>query len=139
MDQNKNIHKITGIQLLRRIRLAATAIGKDTLGFSPNDLGLHSARSGAAMAMCLAGVPVYTIMLLGQWSSDAFLRYIRKQVKEFSNGISKKMLTHDKFFLIPNPTSTKPGLNHNSSNPSNNNLHGLCFNNTVQPLLKVFN
>jgi hypothetical protein len=42
------------------------------------------------MAMFLAKVPVYTIMLLGRWSSDDFLRYIRKQVKEFSKGISKK-------------------------------------------------
>ncbi len=35
---------------------------------------IHSAWSGAAMAMYLAGVPVFTIMLLGRWSSDAFLR-----------------------------------------------------------------
>jgi len=44
------------------------------------------------MAMYLAGVPVFTIMLLGRWSSNAFLRYIRKQVKEFSRGISAKMI-----------------------------------------------
>ena len=69
MDKYNKIHKITGSQLLRQLRLAAAAIGKDILGFSPNDLGLHSARCGAAMAMCLAGVPVYTIMLLGHWSS----------------------------------------------------------------------
>jgi hypothetical protein len=30
------------------------------------------------MVMYLAGVPVFTIMLLGFWSSDAFLWYIRK-------------------------------------------------------------
>jgi hypothetical protein len=53
------------------------------------------------MAMYLAGVPVYTIMLLGCWSSDSFLRYIRKQVKEFSNGVNQKMLTNDEFFTIP--------------------------------------
>ena len=65
MDKYNKIHKITGSQLLRQLRLAAAAIGKDILEFSPNDL----ARCGAAMAMCLAGVPVYTIMLLGHWSS----------------------------------------------------------------------
>jgi hypothetical protein len=73
MDKNGRIHQITGSQLLKRIRLAATAIGKDILGFSPQYIGLHSVRSGAAMVMFLAGVPVYTIMLLGRWSSDAFL------------------------------------------------------------------
>jgi len=80
----------TGTQLLKRLRLAASIIGHEKLGFSSNPLGLHSARSGAAMAMYCAGVPVFTIMLLGRWSSDAFLRYIRKQVKEFSTGIVKK-------------------------------------------------
>lgn len=89
------------------------------------------------MAMYLAGVPVYTIMLLGRWSSDAFLHYIHKQVKEFSNGVSKKMLTHDKFFTIPFNTNGNSQSNNNSSNPSTDYHHGLCFNNVVKPLLKV--
>jgi hypothetical protein len=54
----------TGTQLLKRLRLKASIIGQDKLGFSSNQLGLHSACSGAAMAMYLAGVPVFTIMLL---------------------------------------------------------------------------
>lgn len=138
MDSNKKIHKITGPQLLRQIRLAAVAIGKDILGFSPQDLGLHSARSGAAMAMYLSGVPIYTIMLLGQWSSDAFLRYIRKQVKEFSKGISNKMLINDEFFAIPTNSTKNPRLNNHSSNLSCRYNNGLCFNEVVKPLLKVF-
>jgi hypothetical protein len=84
------MHKIIGKQVLKQLRIAAAAIGKDILGFAPNDIGLNSARSGAAMTMYLSGVSVYTLMLLGHWSSDAFLRYIRKQVKEFSNGIIQK-------------------------------------------------
>ena len=48
-----------------RIRAAASVIGKAELGFNPKKLGLHSARSGAAMAMYLGRVPVVTIMLLG--------------------------------------------------------------------------
>eukprot|EP00978_Attheya_sp_CCMP212_P021308 scaffold62029_cov65-Attheya_sp.AAC.1 len=43
------------------------------------DIGTHSIRSAAAMAMYLAGVPVFTIMLIGRWSRDAFLHYIRRQ------------------------------------------------------------
>ena len=51
------------------------------LGLNPKRIGLHSLCSLAAMALYLNVVPVYTIMLLGCWSSDAFLPYIRKQVE----------------------------------------------------------
>ncbi len=138
MDKNKKIYKISGTQLLKQIRLAAAALGKDILGFAPTDLGLHLARSGAAMAMYLAGVPVYTIMLLGCWSSDAFLRYIRKQVKEFSKGISKKMLKNDKFFTIPTISNINTIVKKNTSTTSSRNHNGICFNNTVKSLLSVF-
>ena len=37
------------------------------------------------MDVFLGECPVYTIMLIGRWSSDAFLRYIRKQVEQFSH------------------------------------------------------
>jgi hypothetical protein len=70
------------------------------------------------MAMYLAGVPVYTIMLLGRWSSDAFLQYIEKQVKEFSKGISKKMLTNDKFFTIPTISNVNTRVKKNTLNNS---------------------
>ena len=46
------------------------------------------------MAMYLAGVPVFSIMLIGRWSSTAFLKYIRKQAEEFLQGISSKMLSN---------------------------------------------
>jgi hypothetical protein len=110
MDTKGNFYYITGPQLLKWVRLTATAIGKDVLGFHPKDIGLHSAGSGAAMAMYLSGVPVYTIMLLGRWSSDTFLWYIRKQVKEFRKGVSKKMLISKKFFTIPSTSNNNSQL-----------------------------
>ena len=67
------------------------------LGIAKHELGTHSIRSGAAMAMYLGECPVYTIMLIGQWSSNAFLQYIRKQVMEFSHNVSKRMLTFQTF------------------------------------------
>jgi hypothetical protein len=54
------IHKFLGKDLLGRIRIATASLGHDELGFSPEELGLRSARSGVAMAMYLAGVPVFT-------------------------------------------------------------------------------
>jgi hypothetical protein len=99
LTNNKMIFFL-GPELLKKLRLAATSIGPDVLGFTADQIDLHSARSGAAMAMYLAGVSIFTIMLLGCWSRDAFLRYIRKQVKEFSKGISNKMTQNENFFTI---------------------------------------
>jgi len=40
-------------------------------------------------------------MLMGRWSSDAFMRYIRKQVLSLSHGIAAKMLTYEQFYTVP--------------------------------------
>jgi hypothetical protein len=53
------------------------------------------------MAMYLGECAVYTTMLIGRWSSDAFLQYIHKQVMEFSQNVAKKMLTYQNFCHIP--------------------------------------
>eukprot|EP00957_Ditylum_brightwellii_P105460 8039524-Ditylum_brightwellii.AAC.1 len=39
-------------------------------------------------------------MLIGRWSSNAFLVYIRKQVQDFTKEISSKMLISPNFFTI---------------------------------------
>ena len=99
-DQRK---LVTSAFLSTRLQAAAKRIGEDVLGFSHLDIGTHSIRSGGAMAMYLAGVPVFTIMLIGRWSSDAFLRYIRRQVLQFSAGVSKRMVSNQAqdFFTLP--------------------------------------
>lgn len=89
----------------------------DKLGFTADDIGTHSLRSAAAMAMYLAGVPVYTIMLIGRWSSDAFLRYIRRQVQEFSSGVSSRMILTQDYFTIPDFASKEDPRT--SCNPMN--------------------
>jgi hypothetical protein len=69
-------NQITSRQIILALWAACTAIGSTCLGFKPSKISTHSLRLGAAMEMYLAGVPVYTIMLIGRWWSDAFLRYI---------------------------------------------------------------
>ena len=76
-------------------------LGQSVLGFSAEEVGTHSNRSGGTIGMFLSGTPVYTIMLMGRWSSDSFMRYIRKQVLSLSHGIAKKMLTYEQFFTVP--------------------------------------
>lgn len=49
------------------------------------------------MAMYLKQVPAFTIMLQGRWRSDAFLWYIRKQVKDFSQSVSAAMISNETY------------------------------------------
>jgi hypothetical protein len=57
------------------------------------------------MAMYPAGVPIFSIMLIGPWSSLAFLKYIRNQVQEFSHSIQSKMTEIQSFKHIKNPNT----------------------------------
>ncbi len=90
---NGSVKHITSWQVINAIGNAICAIGEARLGISKEEIGTHSIRLGAAMAMYLGECPVYTIMLIGQWSSNTLLWYIRKQVMEFSHNVSKRMLT----------------------------------------------
>ena len=58
--------------------------------------------------MYLQGIPVYVIMLLGRWSSDAFLRYIRRNVQEFSKDVSRKMIANPLYFTVPSADLEDP-------------------------------
>ena len=96
--------------VLSKMRGAAAALGREKLGCDPEDIGAHSIRSGAAMAMYLDNVPVFSIMLIGRWSSDAFLRHIRKQVQQFSCNVSARMIKHQHFFTIPDFSPEDPRM-----------------------------
>lgn len=98
------------------LRQAVTKIGPERLGFGPERVGTHSLRSGAAMAMYLAKEPVYTIMLLGRWSSDAFLKYIRRQVQDFSTGVSSRMLSHNETYTTPDFNTENPRIRNHPLN-----------------------
>jgi len=100
---NKKPQLIINIVLLDKLQSAATAVRKDVLGFDASELGLHSICTGATMSTYLTGVPVFMIMLFGCWSSDAFLQHIRKQVQEFSTGVSVKMIQQTAFSLYLRP------------------------------------
>ena len=89
------------------------------LGLDPDRLGLHSIRASAAMAMYLNKVPVYTIMLLGRWSSDAFLRYIRKQVEEFGQNVASLMIENPRYHQIIPRSRDDPGTHNPNSFTAN--------------------
>ena len=97
----KILSKITSNEVLIDQRVTVDTIGSNVLGFTSSEIGTHSIRASLAMMMYLAKEPVYTIMLIGRWSSDAFLSYIEKQVKEFTRGVSTRMLQYNSFFNPP--------------------------------------
>ena len=69
----KKFSKITGNEILLDVRNSVDAIGPKILGFTSKEVGTHSVRAYLAMMMYLAKEPVYTIMSIVRWSSDAFL------------------------------------------------------------------
>ena len=91
---------ITGEYVRSRLRSVVTLIGEEDLGFTKDDIGLHSIRSGGAMAMFLSGTSVIIIQRVGRWSSEAFLEYIREQVESFTLDVSKNMLKFEEFLNL---------------------------------------
>ena len=87
------------------MRWAVDELGLDHLEFTSDEIGCHSIRYAAVMSMFLNKVKTYTITLQGRWSSDLFLCYIRKQVKECSNGVSAAMVDPDTYKLYRMPDS----------------------------------
>ena len=106
-DKNGRLWDLTAKAALAHLRCFIASVDP-VFGLKPTEIGLHSLRSSAAMAIYLNGIPVYTIMLLGRWSSDAFLRYIRKQVNEFSSNVSNKMIKTTKYHHLPDPDREDP-------------------------------
>ncbi len=99
--QCDRLEQIASHQVFPALWPACATIGSACLGFKAHEISTHSLQSGAVMEMYLAGIPVYTIMLIGRWSSDAFLHNIRKQGEQFSKYVAKQMLTFWLFRTIP--------------------------------------
>ena len=107
--RHNTIEHITSDDVITTLRDAVKAYGEDDLRIYQHKVGTHSIRSGAAMAMYLGGVLVFAIMMIGRWSSDAFMKYIRKQIEQFTFDVSARMLTMQHFRHVPahSPGSTR--------------------------------
>ena len=105
---HKQIAQITQKMVNEALRDGVKAYRKSKLRIKASEVGTHSLSSGAAMAMYRGGLPVYSIQLIGRWLSNSFMKYIQKQIKEFTLGVSMKMLTVQVFCHIPSITSTSP-------------------------------
>ena len=99
-DSRKKKTLIHSSHVRSRLRAIVSVLGQQALGFDKEDIGLHSIRSGGAMAMFLAGTSVIIIQRVGRWSSEAFLEYIRDQVESFTLNVSRDMLKFEEFLNL---------------------------------------
>ena len=140
----RRIEHVTSKMMVESLRDAVKATGEEKLGFKAEEIGTHSIRSGAAMAMYLGKCPVYTIMMIGRWSSDAFLRYIRKQVEQFSHNVSQRMLKFQFHRHIPEREERISRLdpchqNHRDNSKTRRNVGGGLACQAQLPTFSLFN
>ena len=108
LTEDGNITHTNFAQVLPRLRATVGIMGKEKLGFSEDDIRLHSEddirlhslRVGGAMTMFLSGIPTIIIMRIDRWSSEAFLEYIREQVESFTFRVSKKKIRFEHFHTL---------------------------------------
>ena len=114
---------VTSKVCLQRLREFISSIDNEGEGWGllPLQIGLHSLRSSSAMAMKLNNVPTPTIMLIGRWSSNAFLLYIRMQVEQFSNNVSKAMIRNAAYHHVADPTPDEDVFQHVDNGPDGHN------------------
>ncbi len=141
---NGMIEHVTSAQVVNALRDVVGAIGEARLGIAKHEVGIHLLWSGAAMAMYLGECPVYTIMFIGRWSSNAFLRYIRKQVMEFSHNVSKKMLRFRHYRHVPDYdhriAANDPRVRNNPNNAKiQRNVGGYANQRNRLPVFTQFN
>jgi hypothetical protein len=135
---------ITSQMMINTLNAACESFGWEKLNIKPGDIGTHSIRSGATMAMYLGDVPMYSIMMLGRWLSDAFLRYIRKQVEQLSHNVSKCMILHQYFRHIPkqDPRTTHQDprqRNHPANTETRRNVAGNVARRAMLPMFSLWN
>lgn len=117
----KQTHFFSQASANNLLRFSCKAKPELFFGYDHRNIGTHSIRAGAAMALFLAAEHPSKIMILGRWSSDAYLLYIRPQVQEWTSHMSTSMITHDDFHIAPNARDIS-AADHQSRNP-NNRVH----------------
>jgi len=83
--------------ILEAVRLGAVQDNLAQCGFDLKRIGTHSLRSGGATRLKIEGHADSTIMLLGRWSGNTYLKYIQTQITQLSAGIAATMAPSLKF------------------------------------------
>jgi hypothetical protein len=107
--EHQRLVYITSAQTQAFLKWTVAKLGAKSLGIQISRVGTHSVRTSCAMLLYMAKVRTAAIMLLGRWKSDAFLLYLRRQVKEFTQGLSEAMASQLSMFHTE-ATATEPIL-----------------------------
>jgi hypothetical protein len=116
LEKDGVVRDIQAAQVRERLKSIVALIGEQVLGFTADDIGLHSLRSGGAMAMFLSKTSTIIMMRVGRWSSEAFLEYIREQVQDFTVGISENMIQYESFFNMNRNSQSNDGESEKKNN-----------------------
>jgi hypothetical protein len=100
-SNNGIINQVTSDHMINTLRDTVVGIGEIRLGIKKEDVSMHLIRLGMAMAMYLGEHPVFMIVLIGRWSANTLLCYIRKQMMQFSQNVVKRMFSCQNFRHIP--------------------------------------
>lgn len=95
----KDGQPLTREKLVTNLRAALSVAGMD-----PKSYAGHSFRIGAATVAHLNGIDDSTIMTLGRWKSDAYLRYIRipkEHLAKISSNIAHPIDTSNRLVFQP--------------------------------------
>lgn len=90
-------HKpLTKTAFIKRLAAAARKAGLDPLTG-------HGIRIGATLEYLLRGVPFETVKVIGRWSSDAFILYLRKHAQILAPYMQARPRLHDEFIRYTMP------------------------------------
>jgi len=73
------------------VQTVAIGDGLHTQVYSLDRIGSHSLRSGGATHLKMCACDELTIMKLGRWSSNTYLRYIQTQIGKLTKGLSMSL------------------------------------------------
>ena len=89
---NDKRHDVTDKDIREGVKAAATALDYlGTRGIPVDRVDTHSLRIGGACALALAGYSDTQIQKMGRWKGATFKEYVREELSNYSEGMSKAM------------------------------------------------
>lgn len=71
---------VRNTDITNKLKSTVKTMGKEDLGIESHEVGTHSLRASFALMMALMNIPDSRIMILGRWKSEAFKKYIQRQI-----------------------------------------------------------
>ena len=117
---NNRLVEITSEEVRRHLRKHILFIDPLQNHYKINKIGTHSIRTSFANILHSVGIDKVTVMMIGRWASDAYMRYIRYNLADFSKHISTRMVKSENLFYdIPTRT-----IIHKSTTSNRSHFHG---------------